>query len=184
MREIDPSVERIAGLLAARNRIDAEIGALIERPMTAGHLGEWLAARVFDIELEPSATAAGIDGHFRSGPLGGSSVNIKWYLKLEGLLDMTDPGPDVYLVLAGPRAVASSSRGQLRPWCVDAVYLFDGPVLLETQRARGVRTGTASSVPKALWDDAEVHPRARCPLLSLSTDQRRILERLSPDSLH
>jgi hypothetical protein len=45
--------------------------------MTSGHLGEWLAAQVFDIELEVTAAAAGIDGRFRSGPLPGRTVNIR-----------------------------------------------------------------------------------------------------------
>jgi hypothetical protein len=39
--------------------------------VTAGHLGEWIASVVFDIELESSASAKGIDGRFRSGPLRG-----------------------------------------------------------------------------------------------------------------
>ena len=46
--------------------------------MTAGHLGEWIAAQVFDIELERSAY---IGGQFRTGPLQGQTVNMKWYLK-------------------------------------------------------------------------------------------------------
>jgi hypothetical protein len=56
-------------LLRGRNVIDAELAGLIQRPMTSGHLGEWVAAQVFDIELEASAVAAGIDGRFRTGPL-------------------------------------------------------------------------------------------------------------------
>jgi hypothetical protein len=51
--------------------------------MTAGHLGEWIASQVFDIALEVSAVAEGIDGVFRSGALEGSMVNVKWYLKRE-----------------------------------------------------------------------------------------------------
>jgi hypothetical protein len=34
--------------------------------MTTGHLGEWLAARIFRIEREPTA----VTGHFRLPPLG------------------------------------------------------------------------------------------------------------------
>jgi hypothetical protein len=33
------------------------IAEIIERPMTAGHLGEWIAAQIFDIALEPSTAA-------------------------------------------------------------------------------------------------------------------------------
>jgi hypothetical protein len=58
--------------------------------MTSGHLGEWIAAQVFDIELEGSAVAAAIDGRFRSDPLQGQTVNTKWYFKREGLLDTTE----------------------------------------------------------------------------------------------
>lgn len=97
------SLARAAALLRERNAIDAELARIIQRPMTSGHLGEWIAAQVFDIELEASAVAAGIDGRFRSGPLQGRSVNIKWYLKREGMLDTTECAAlDYYLVLTGP----------------------------------------------------------------------------------
>jgi hypothetical protein len=42
-------------------------------------------------------------------------VNIKWYLKREGLLDTSESVRlDYYLVLAGPRSAAASSRGSTR----------------------------------------------------------------------
>ncbi|CAN5649904.1 hypothetical protein BH18ACT7_BH18ACT7_11070 [soil metagenome] len=53
------------------------ITGVIERPMTAGHAGEWIAAQVFDIELEMSASQSAIDKRFRGSPLVGRSVNIK-----------------------------------------------------------------------------------------------------------
>jgi hypothetical protein len=97
------ALRRIADLLEKRNRIDGEIAALIQRPMTSGHLGEWIAAGIFDIELEKSASAAALDGHFRSGPLQRRSVNVKWYLRREGILDLTSAAmPDDYLVMTGP----------------------------------------------------------------------------------
>jgi len=57
----------LALLLRKRNAIDAEIAQVIQRPMTSGHAGEWIAAQVFDIELESNAAMAAYDGHFRSG---------------------------------------------------------------------------------------------------------------------
>ena len=75
------SLAGAAALLREPNEIDAKLARLMNRPMTSGHLGEWIGAQVFDIELEASAVAAGIDGRFRSGPLQGRTVNIKWYLK-------------------------------------------------------------------------------------------------------
>ncbi|WP_063826673.1 hypothetical protein [Parafrankia discariae] len=121
-------LERIAGSLQQRNALDAQIAAVIDRPMTAGHLGEWIAARVFGVELEPSATATAIDGRFTSGPLQGRTVNVKLYLKRENLLDVTEsPALDYYLVFTGPASTAGSSRGGTRPWSIAAVYLFRRP---------------------------------------------------------
>lgn len=124
----EDELTRIAGLITERNAIDKLIAAIIDRPMTSGHLGEWIAAQVFDIELERSASTAAIDGHFRSGPLAGQTVNLKWYLKQEGLLDISEsPNLDYYLVLTGPRSSLLTSRGGTRPWRIDHVYLFPRP---------------------------------------------------------
>jgi hypothetical protein len=160
----EDSLAQAAALLHERNAIDAELAQLMQRPMTSGHLGEWIAAQVFDIELEASAVAASIDGRFRSGPLQGRSVNIKWYLKREGLLDTTESTAlDYYLVLTGPPIAAASSRGTTRPWCIEAVFLFDARQLRSEQAMRGVKRGTASSVIKHQWAAAEIYPSASNP---------------------
>jgi len=174
---VSDDLARVAELLRQRNRIDTQITEIIQRPMTSGHLGEWIAARVFDIELETSASRTAIDGRFRTGSLQGKTVNIKWYLKREGLLDMTTTGwPDYYLVMTGPASPAVSSRGDTRPWRIDSVYLFDAARLDAEQRARGVQVGTAASVPNRLWEAAETFPRATNPLLCVSPEQAAMLE--------
>lgn len=131
-------IEQLAEQLRSRNEIEEAVAKLVNRPMTVGHVGEWIASQILDIHLEDSAAAPAIDGHFRSGVLAGRSVNIKWYLKREGLLDMSlSREPDYYLVLAGPPTPAVSSKGSTRPWRIDAVYLFDAHRLrteLEEQR--------------------------------------------------
>jgi hypothetical protein len=133
---------RAAALLRQRNAIEIELAQLTERPMTSGHLGEWVASQIFDIELEKSAASAGIDGHFRPGAFLDRTVNIKWYLKREGLLDTTAlTAPDYYLVLTGPPSAAASSRGSARPWRIDAVFLFDARQLHSEQVARGSEAG-------------------------------------------
>ena len=166
---------RLAGLLRDRNDIDARIGDLLGRPMTSGHAGEWIAAKVFNIELEASASAAAIDGRFCDGPLAGRTVNVKWYLKREGLLDMTpSPALDYYLVLAGPNA-ASGDVKSLRPWLVTSVYLFDARQLLAEQMERNVKIGIASSVTRDQWAAAEIFPTAANSRLPLTDDQRRHL---------
>jgi hypothetical protein len=148
--------------------------------VAAGHLGEWIAARIFDIALEHSATTAAFDGRFTTGALRGRTVNIKWYLKREGLLDVTQsPALDYYLVLTGPAAPAGYSRGGLRPWCVESVYLFDAHHLLEELRSRRVKIGVASNVRAAQWAAAEIYPQARNPALAQRPEQADLLRLFS-----
>jgi hypothetical protein len=175
------SLTRVAALLRERNVIDGELAQLIQRPMTSGHLGEWIAEQVFDIALETSAVAAGIDGRFRSGPLQDRTVNIKWYLKREGLLDTTESTAlDYYLVLTGPPSAAASSRGGIRPWCIQAVFLFDARQLRGEQITRGVKRGVASSVIKQQWATAEIYPSASNPLLAITSHQAAQLRLFAP----
>lgn len=109
-------LESVARLLTARNALDAELATLMNRPMTAGHLGEWIAAQIFVVDLEPAANHRGADGVFAGGPLRGRSVNVKWYLEQEGILDIpASEELDDILVLAGPRAPAARSEGSTRP---------------------------------------------------------------------
>jgi len=140
--DVDESIVRIAALLRERNSIDASIAKVIDRPVTAGHLGEWIASRIFDIALEESAATQGFDGRFRSGALRGCTVNIKWYMKRTGLLETTEfPDLDYYLVFTGPPSPAGSSRGISRPWGTQAVFLFEAREVRAGQAARGVRSG-------------------------------------------
>jgi hypothetical protein len=174
-------MKRIAEQLHERNTIDAEIARIMHRPMTSGHLGEWLAARIFDIELEPTTTATATDGRFRPGSLRGRTVNIKWYLKHEGLLDMSKSDLlDYYLVLTGPTSGATSSRGATRPWCIEAVFLFDARQLRAEQIERGVKRGIASSVLKSQWTAAEIYPAASNPLLAVTSGQADMLRLFRP----
>ena len=174
-------LRRIADLLERRNRLDSEIAARIGRPMTSGHLGEWIAAGIFDIKLEASASAAARDGHFRSGPLQGRSVNVKCYLQREGILDLTSPAmPDDYLVMTGPANAAMSSVGGTRPWRIDSVYLFEAIGLRDDLLARGRKVGTASSVRAALWAQAEIYPEPVNPRLVLREDQVEALKLFAP----
>ena len=87
----EDTLARAAALLSERNAIDGKLAQLIGRPTASGHLGEWVAAQIFGIELEASATVAGYDGRFRSGPRRGRTVNIKWYQKREGLRTLRTP---------------------------------------------------------------------------------------------
>jgi hypothetical protein len=168
----DP-VMLVAELVRQRNAIDEQIARIIQRPVVAGHLGEWLASQIFDIQLADSAITAGVDGYFRSGALQGRFVNIKWYLKREGMLDTTEATAlDYYLVLTGPASSTVSSRGAVRPLCVEAIYLFDAHQLRDEQLARGVKRGVASSVRKQQWIAAQIYPAVsrRFPLTARQTE--------------
>jgi hypothetical protein len=178
---VNESVARIAALLQERNSIDTKIAKIIGRPVTAGHLGEWIASQIFDIRLEESAATQGFDGRFRSGALQGCTVNIKWYMKRTGLLDTTEfRGLDYYLVLTGPPSPAGSSRGISRPWCIQAVFLFEARQVRAGQAARRVRSGIASSVIRKYWDAAEIYPEARSPLLIATAEQVQMLRTFHP----
>jgi hypothetical protein len=167
---------RLAELLKRRNALECEITELIARPASIGHIGEFIASRIFNISLQHSASAKGIDGHFSDGTLKGRSVNIKWYAMREGLLDVTPEFlPDYYLVLAGPHSLAMASRGRTRPWTIESVHIFHTGMLIEQLKYRGVKLGIACSVASSFWSDAELHPNPTNTELVLSPDQRQQL---------
>ena len=78
---------------------------------------------------------------------------------------------DHYLVLAGPRSAAASSKGGTRPWRIDAVYLFDSKYLLADLTSRGVKVGVATGVRNAHWEAAEIYPTSANPALPVSARQ-------------
>jgi len=171
-----PDLTRLADLLKEKHVIDEKIANLVGRPAQIGHVGEHIASAIFDIKLEASATAKGIDGHFVTGPLAGRSVNVKWYAKLENALDLTPAFlPDEYLVLTGPRSTALSSRGVHRPWRIQFAFLFDARSLAQQLSAHGSNLGVASSVPGRYWDEAEIYPAQNSKRLLLSDEQRSML---------
>ena len=172
-----PSLQALANLLRERNAIDEQIAKIMQRPMTAGHAGEWIAAQIFDIELELSAAQSAYNGRFRSGPLANKTVNVKWYLKREGLLDMhSSPSLDHYLVMTGPRAAAVSSKAGTRPWRIDSVYLFNAHDLRYEQQARGIKIGITTSVREGQWNAAEIYPKATNRTLIVTPEQTVVLQ--------
>ncbi len=171
---IHNELELLAALIKQRNAIDKDISDIIGRPAERGHIREFAAAEIFDIELHESATHKGSDGIFRRGKLVGRTVNIKCYGKREGTLNMKreDP-PDFYLALTGPKTAAASSRGTTRPWVVSSVFLFDHQELVWQL---SVKIGVATSVRRHFWDEAEIYPNPNNGTLLLTPGQRSMLE--------
>lgn len=166
----------LAELIRKKNEIDKAISVLIGRPAMFGHTGEYIASKVFDIKLNISASQKGIDGVFQSGELAGATVNVKWYTRQEGLLDINPDGlPDYYLVLTGPRSPAASSRGAVKPWLIRQVFIFDARMLVAAVAKRGVKIGIATSVNKELWKKAKVYPESNNHLFILSDGQRKMV---------
>jgi len=166
------TLEKLADLLSEMNAIGERISEITQRPATIGHTGEYIAAEIFDIELEELANAKGFDGHFKSGNLAGMTVNIKWYSKLEYMLDINPEAlPNFFLVMTGPKGQAVSSRGGIRPWLIDYVFLINAAELMIELNARGVKIGVATSVRKHEWQAAEIYPNKRSMGYRMTDDQ-------------
>jgi hypothetical protein len=105
-----PDLERLADLVRAKNDADAAIARLIGRPSAPGNIGEFVAARVFAIQLMASGAHPGYDGLFTDEPLAGKTVNIKTYSRHESVLDISPHPCDYYLVLAARRGRGREAR--------------------------------------------------------------------------
>ncbi len=174
-------IQRLAEFIKQRNAVEDEIAAIIGRPAHPGHVGEFVASRIFGIELSESAVNKGSDGYFRGGSLAGKSVNIKKYSLNQSILDIRpDALPDYFLVMAGPKSQPVSSRGTVQNWNIASVFLFDAPALVEQLKRRKVKIGIATSVRKHLWDEAEVYPTPNNPALQLTASQLKMLEMFQP----
>ena len=170
-------IGRLASLIRQRNLVDGEIATTIDRPAHPGHIGEFVAATIFDIKLYESATHKGVDGHFTRGPLVGKSVNIKKYSTDQGLLDVRpDALPDFFLVLTGARTPAASSRGTTQPWTIESVYLLEATPLVAQLSERGVKIGVATSVRRHVWEAAEIYPSPNNSTLRLTPEQISMIE--------
>ncbi len=162
----------LAKLIKAKNEIEREISAIIERPAIIGHVGEYIASKIFRIQLEQSASNKGFDGYFIEGNLAGKSVNIKWYTRQSGILDINPEAlPDYYLVLAGPHTASNSSKGTTLPWMIEEVFLFNSKELMKKLISRNAKIGVATSVAMEYWMEAKIYPISNNNHLTLTDRQ-------------
>ncbi|MGB2567114.1 DUF6998 domain-containing protein [Micromonospora citrea] len=167
-------LHELAKLLRARDDLDARIARLTGRSARQGDIGEFVAARVFDIALAATANQAGHDGTFRSGPHAGRTVNVKTYGDAYAGIDISPHPCEFYLVLSGPRRLPGAVIHH--QWRISAVYLFDSRRLLDTLHARGVKIGIATSIRQADLDAARIFPDTNpTPPLRLTPEQQALL---------
>jgi hypothetical protein len=176
-RSISGELDRLAELIKVKNEADLAIAQLIGRPCAPGNIGEFVAAKVFDIRLMDSGAHPGYDGVFEAGTLTGRTVNIKTYSRQEYVLDISPHPCDYYLVLAGP-----PGQARVRPWVIDSIFLIERDQLLAKLTARGVKIGIAASVRKADWDAARIFPPGPRPPLQLSDRQLALLSLFTAES--
>jgi hypothetical protein len=170
---MNSDLQFLASLVKSRNTVDAKIANIIGRPTHLQDLGEFIAEAIFGIALAESASHKDSNGRFTYGPLAGHSVDIQWYIRRDGEMNIKpDSLPDYYLVLAGPKSGVATMRSLANPWTIESVFLFDAHKLVEVLRERNVKIGAATSVIGVLWDRAEIFPRQVNNLLLLSEEQR------------
>lgn len=171
------NLSRLADLVRARNTVESNIANLVGSGVNLTKVGEYIAATIFGITLLPSSHNFAFSGIFANAPLMGKTVDVQWYPRREGGLNVqTDPPPDYYLVLAGPKQESSTTRALVNPWLISSVHLFDGHKLLIALRERGVQISSRTSVVNQLWEEAEIFPTPRNHALLLNTEQRQLLQ--------
>jgi hypothetical protein len=165
----------LARLLNERNTVDSKIARIVGRSARVGDVGEYIAARIFEIKLYNSGSHKGSDGVFTGGPFKGKTVNVKFDTDSGNGLDLEPPGStEFYLVLSGGGKVMGT-KGINRPLTIDFVHIFDEPTLMGKLMARHVKIGINTSVKNEDWDGAEIYPDNRSQIYNLNEDQRRML---------
>jgi hypothetical protein len=167
----------LAELLRARNTVESNIANLLGTGASLSTVGEYIAAAIFGITLISSTHHNEFTGIFANSPLTGKTVDVQWYPRREGFLNVhTDPLPDYILVLAGPKQESSTARALVNPWLITSVHLFEGHGLLTALRERGVQIGFHTSVINSLWERSEIFPLQHNAVLVLTDEQRQALK--------
>lgn len=172
------SLADLAAVIAQRNDIDQAISQIIGCPAHTGHVAEFIAAAIFELDLMPTANHKHFDGTFSEGPLKNQTINVKYRGRHYGGLNMGTSQvarnhPDWYLVLAGPTSKPASSKRTTTPWAIDQVFLLNSRELLI--HLNGKRPGISTSLPKAVWKAAMLFPEAASPHYQITEKQRSLL---------
>jgi hypothetical protein len=154
-----------ADALRRRRAADDDLSRILGRPVERWNLCELVTARALDVELELSSVEWGQVGVFRSGPLAGSRVSVRFYSSLEPLRP-TGPEPpcDYHVAIKGPPDTRF-------PELIHRIYLFEVAGIPEEIERRG---GSMAQVDET-WDAFEVFPRSFSPWKVLQSDASGLL---------
>ena len=171
------NLPRLAELLRARNTVESNIANLLGSNVNLSTVGEYIAATIFTITLISSTQNNEFTGIFASQSLRGKTVDVQWYPRREGFLNVhAESTPDYYLVLAGPKQESSTARALVNPWLISSIHLFSAPELLIALRERGVQIGSHTSVINQLWERTEIFPAQHNSALVLTEEQRLLIQ--------
>lgn len=173
-------LEILSGHIKKRNEIEEEISRIIRRPAEKGHITEFVASKIFSIKLNDNASKTGYDGKFQSGKLKGKKVDIKCHAVNEHLLNLNpNIEEEVYLlVFTGQYRNAGTSKGEVRPYCISNVYLFNEGELCNKLRGK-VKIGVATSVKNGFWDESVIYPENTNQQLFLNEEQHSLLQKFA-----
>jgi hypothetical protein len=175
----------LADLIRIRNYVNNSVSRIISRPAETGHLTEYIASQIFDIELHASAVNKASDGCFRSpAALAGCSVNVKYRssssrrLNIENSANLDDH-PAYYLAFRGPKLPSGPASEKTLPLVIVAVFLFRAAELIPALVAEG-GTNIGPSVKSVYWQAAMIYPEQVNQALVLSEEQRAALRLFAP----
>ena len=165
-------LKELSDLLQTRNRTEKDVNQLIERPVTTGILGEYIAGEIFDIKLADSGSNQGKDGDFTGGRFRGSNlegkgVNVKWYTSKYNYIVMDSKccnRPDYFLVLRGGTDNKPKVEGQFFPLHIETVHLFPAEELVKELEGKvkiGPLPGRSTSVKSEYWDKYKIYSAER-----------------------
>src|SRR5258708_17280287 len=121
-----PDLPRLADLLRARNTVESNIANLLGSGVNLNTVGVYIAATIFGITLLPFTRSSEFTGTFASQPLSGKTVDVQWYPRREGFMNVrAEASPDYYLVFAGPKQESSTARALVNPCLVSSLHLFE-----------------------------------------------------------
>gem|GEM_PF-1480306 len=154
-----------ADALRRRRAADDDLSRILGLPVERWNLCELVTARALDVEVELSSVEWGQVGVFRSGPLAGSRVSVRFYSAMEPLRPTApEPPCDHHVAILGPPDTRF-------PELIHGIYLFEVAWIFEEMERSG---GLMAQVDEA-WDAFKVFPGSFSPWKVIQSEARGLL---------